>query len=365
MGVTANARHPYLMDFLSYWAAAILALGGHAANAYDVALHHAVQERIFPFDSRMPFAYPPPYLLLILPIGLLPYWISAAAWIGVTLSAYVAIVRRVMPEFVSVAIAFPPVAICGVIGQNGFLTATLFIGGISALGKRPLLAGLILGCLVIKPQLGLLLPLAFLAGREGKAFAGAALSVATLILLSILAFGLGPWRGFFEMAALSGSVATQGLAGWHKMASVFASLRLAGVAAPLAWAVHAAVAALGSVLVWNVWRQTRDPLTRAAILAPATVLISPYLYVYDQVMLVVSFYWLARIGASRGLLIALFLLPLATLGQFWTPDPRFNPAPILPLAFLLLVRLHLVGASSISAATNPLLAATEKSLSRE
>lgn len=365
IGVAANARHPYVMDYLSYWAAAKLAIGGHASSAYDVMLHHAVQERVLAFDTRLPFGYPPPYLLLILPLGLLPYWMSSVVWIGITLSAYVAVVRRVMPQFVTIAIAFPPVAICGVIGQNGLLTATLFIGGLFALGTQPFAAGLILGCLAMKPQLGILLPLAFVAGREAKAFAGASLAVIGLALLSIIVFGLEPWRAFFGTVALSGSIATQGLAGWHKMATVFASLRLAGVVAPAAWAIHATCAALGAIMVWKIWRESRDPLTRAAILAPATVLISPYLYVYDQVMLVVSFFWLAQRGANRWLLLGLFLFPLVTIGQFWLSDPHLNPSPILPLALLLVVHFHFARNASISGATNPLLASTENSLSRE
>ena len=365
IGVAANARHPYLMDYLSYWAAAKLAISGQASGAYDVILHHAVQERVLAFETRLPFVYPPPYLLLMLPFGLLPYWSSSVVWIGITLSAYAAVARRVMPQFVAAAIAFPPVAICGVIGQNGLLTATLFIGGLFTLGRQPFVAGLILGCLAMKPQLGVLLPLAFVAGRETRAFAGASLAVAGLVLLSIFAFGLDPWRGFFATTALSSSIALQGLTGWHKMTTVFASLRLSGIGEPVAWAVHAACAILGSFMVWTIWRKTRDPLTRAAILAPATVLISPYLYVYDQVMLIVSFFWLAQSGANRWLLFGLFLLPVATIGQFWLSQPQFNLSPILPLALLLLVRFHFARNSLISGETNPLLASTEKSLSRE
>lgn len=364
-GVAVNFRYPYLMDFLSYWGAAVLAISGHPGNAYDMAIHHAVQERVFSFDKQMPFAYPPPYLLVILPFGLLPYWAAASAWIGATLSLYVATVRRWMPDFVAQAIAFPPVAVCSIVGQNGLLTAALFVGGMSALARRPFLAGAILGLLAIKPQLGLLLPLAFVAGREWRAFAGATVTVAVLILLSLLAFGLAPWQGFFNMAPLVGSITTEGLVGWHKMASVFASLRLAGVTEPIALGVHAACATLSAVIVWRLWRTTADPLARAAILAPASVLVSPYLYLYDQVLLVVSFYWLVRKGVNIGLLIPLFLLPLSTLAQFWMAEPYLNLAPLLPAALVLLVWYHFGENSRASGVTNVRRAGTENSLSRE
>lgn len=336
-GVLINWRFPYLMDFLSYWAAGVMAVGGTPADAYDITLHHAVQARALPFDTRLPFAYPPPYLLLLVPFGLMPYALSAAVWIGITLAAYGAALRRLMPDFTAAAIAFPPVAICGISGQNGYLTAALFLGGLSAMSARPFVAGLIFGCLAIKPQLGLLLPLAFIAGREWRMFAGAATSVILMILFSLLAFGLSAWQGFFGQSALFASIASDGLVGWNKMASVYTALRLAGTASAPALLLHAACALAGAVIVWRVWNGSKDMLLRGAILAPASLLISPYLYIYDQLLLVVSFYWLARQGVSRAVLIGLFLLPLATIAQFWVDDMHVNPAPLLSVIMLLLV----------------------------
>ena len=336
-GVLVNWRFPYLMDFLSYWAAGVIAVGGSAADAYDVTLHHAVQERAVVFDTRLPFAYPPPYLILLLPFGLLPYALAAATWIGLTLSGFAFAVRKLMPDFVAAALAFPPVAICGISGQNGFLTAALFFGGLAALPKRPLIAGLFFGCLVVKPQLGLLVPLAFIAAREWRAFTGATVAVILLVAASLIAFGSAPWQGFVTQSRLFAEIATDGLVGWEKMASLFASLRLAGVPETTGFALHGVSALAGAAVVWQVWRATTDPLARGAALAPASLLVSPYLYVYDQIILVISLYWLLQRGVSRTLLIALFLLPLATIGQFWTGALTVNPAPLLTLILLWLV----------------------------
>ena len=336
-GVLVNWRYPYLMDFLSYWAAAVLAVGGSPEGAYDITLHHAVQQRAFAFDTKLPFGYPPPYLLLLMPFGLLPYAASAGVWIAATLAAYAAAVRRVMPDWAATAIAFPPVAICGISGQNGMLTAALFMAGLSKLGMRPFVAGMIFGCLAIKPQLGVLLPLAFIAGREWRSFAGATVAVIMLIAASLIAFGTAPWLGFFGQSALFAAIATDGLVGWHKMASVYTSLRLAGLANPAAWAVHIACAVAAAIAVWHVWRNSTDSLTRGAILAPASLLISPYLYVYDQILLIISLYWLAQQGISRKWLVLLYLLPLTTIAQFWTANPTINLAPLTSLAALILV----------------------------
>ena len=336
-GVAVNWRFPYLMDFLSYWAAGVIAVGGTPADAYNVALHHAVQARALPFDTRLPFAYPPPYLLLLIPFGIMPYAMSAAAWIAVTLTGYVIAVRRLMPEFTAAAIAFPPVAVCGISGQNGYLTAALFIGGLSTMSARPFVAGLLFGCIAIKPQLGLLLPLAFIAGREWRMFAGATVSVILMTIFSLLAFGFAPWQGFFGQSALFASIASDGLVGWNKMASVYAALRLAGMANTPALLLHIAFAAAGAVMVWRMWSGSKDILLRGAILAPASLLISPYLYVYDQISLVVSLYWLTQQSVSRPLIIALFLLPIATIAQYWAGGLSINPAPLLQIIILLII----------------------------
>jgi alpha-1,2-mannosyltransferase len=339
-GVLVNWRYPYLMDFLSYWAAAILAASGSPADAYDVTLHHAVQQRAFAFDTKLPFAYPPPYLLLLVPLGLLPYALSAGVWIAATLAAYIAAVRRLMPDWAGAAIAFPPVAICGISGQNGMLTAALFIAGLAALGARPFVAGILFGCIAIKPQLGILLPLAFIAGREWRAFAGATVAVLTMIAASLIAFGTAPWLGFFGQSGLFASIATDGLVGWHKMASVYTSLRLAGLPNQAAWVLHIGCGMVAAIAVWQVWRSTTDTLTRGAILAPASLLISPYLYVYDQILLIISLYWLARQAISRTWLVLLYLLPLTTIAQFWTENPTINLAPLASIMALALVWLR-------------------------
>jgi hypothetical protein len=62
-------------------------------------------------------------------------------------------------------------------GQNSTWTPGLFGGGLSLLERRPLLAGGLLGLLIYKLQLGLLIPVALLAGRHWRASEGLAVSL--------------------------------------------------------------------------------------------------------------------------------------------------------------------------------------------
>ncbi len=95
--------------------------------------------------------------------------------------------------------ALPVVLHSVIIGQNGVLSAALIGFGTILLDRgRPFVAGLVLGCLIYKPHLGLLVPVVLLAGRHGRAFAGAAASVVVLSAASAAIFGPGVFAAYAE-----------------------------------------------------------------------------------------------------------------------------------------------------------------------
>jgi hypothetical protein len=341
-----NAFNLQQMDFISFWAAARLALDGHPAAAWDIAAHKAVQDGLRQFTGLMSFAYPPPFLLMLLPFGLLPYVLAAPVWIAGSYAALFGAARRLLPDSGWLIAAFPPVLLNGIVGQNGMLTAALFIAGALALPKRPFLAGLLLGCLVIKPQLALLLPFALAAGREWRAFAGAACSSLGLLLLALLAFGSQAYAAMFEIAPFYSRIAADGLSGWHKMASVYASLRLAGLPATLAWAGQGAAALAAAALVCAIWRRDLETPAKVAALAAGSMLVSPYLYIYDMVLLIAPFFWLAAQGEDRRLLAALWCLPLVGIAQMWGFNDTVNLMPLAPAALLFLLARRLLATGS-------------------
>jgi hypothetical protein len=317
LSVWTNVFHLRQMDFISFWAASVLALDGNAAAAYDIAAHKAVQDQVAIFEDLMPFPYPPPFLIFILPLGLLPYTLAAGLWVVGTYTLYFASAKRLLPGSGWLVAAFPPVLLNGMMGQNGFVTAAIFIGGALLLPKRPFLAGLLFGCLIIKPQLGLLLPLAFIAGRQWHAFAGAAASCVGLLLLGLLLFGSSSYQAMAEILPLYGKIAAEGLVGWHKMAGIYPSLSLAGLPSAAAWMVHIFIALAAVALVWRVWSGPFDTGAKAAALAAASVLASPYLYVYDTMLL--------------------WCVPLINIAQIWGYNETVNLMPLVPVTLLLLI----------------------------
>jgi hypothetical protein len=314
-------------DFLSYWAAGKLAVGGQPASAYDIARHHAVEVQAISGAGLLPFAYPPPLLLALLPFGLLPFWIALAAWIAISAALYVASARRIIePRF---SIAQAGAAANFITGQNGFLTSSIFIGGTNLLATRPFAGGAVLGLLCLKPQLAILLPVALLAGREWRAIAGGVISCFALLVVGLVLFGPDSYRGFFSQLPFFARALSAGGWPWGKLASSYALLRALGVPGTPAMLIHAAIALGAAALTARAWALKLEQ--RLPILAAATLLITPYLFTYDALLLTIPLAWLLRQGNGR-LFVAVWLLSLVPIIAYFTPFPNTIPiAAVLSL----------------------------------
>ena len=334
-----NCRHPTDRDFLEFWGAARLALSGNPSAAYDNAALHAVQSAAATFGSRsaeLPFPYPPAYLLLLLPFAVLSFPVAMVAWSLSTFAFYLFAARRLFPRSGWLAAAFPAVFANAAIGQNGFLTAGLFMSGLSLLSLFPFAAGLVLGCLVIKPQLAMLLPVALIAGRHWRAIGGAAVSATAVMVVGLLLFGGASTVAWLDQAPLIVRVTGEGLMGWSKLASIYAAAREMGIPAGAAIALHTFVAAIAAAAVWRIWRSPGDEGARVAILAAGSMLISPYLFFYDGLLLVPAFFYLAQVNERAGVLIALWCVPLLVMAQIGASGELVNLNPVVPILLLAL-----------------------------
>src|SRR5882672_5966835 len=181
--LTDGAGRPLGDDFVNYWSGAFLALHGRVAEIYDPAVFHAFEQSIVgPQLGGFHYSYPPVLLVLSAPLALMPYVPALFVWLSAGWYAFYRALRLAMPGrgALLLALATPAVFINAVGGQNGAWTAALFGGGLGLLERRPLLGGGLLGLLIYKPQLGLLIPVALLAGRHWRAFAAAGVTAGAL-----------------------------------------------------------------------------------------------------------------------------------------------------------------------------------------
>ena len=346
-----NYVQPTSRDFISFWGASQFALAGQPALAYDNAALHAVQTRVAAFDGgEMPFPYPPAFLLLVMPFGLVSFPLGLILWSLAGYIIYLLAANRLRPGLAWAAAAFPPVFATAALGQNGFVIAAIFLLGLALLPSRPFIAGLVLGCLILKPQLALMLPVAMLAAGQWRTIGGAILSSTGIMILGLVLFGQGATTAWLQQMPLYVAIARDGLVGWHKLVSVYAAARQLGLPEVLAFALHGAVALVAAIAVWRIWRSRVDWQAKFAILSAATMLASPYLYVYDALILIPAFAYLVQRRAPVVLVALAWLLPIATMIQVSSGAWPVNIGPLSALLLLGLVWRATDGAGARPAA---------------
>lgn len=338
---------PLGTDFSGFWTAGREVDQGHPAQPYDATAFSADQERLFgPGHGFYAWFYPPYFLGLVWLFGHLPYLAALAVWQAVTLPFYLAAVLHAfrpaklpLRPVLAAAIAFPPVFINLLHGQNGFLTVALFGGGLTLLQRRPCLAGFSFALLVYKPQFGFLLVPALLAGGYWRTSMAAAMGFLGMTLASFAAFGTTPWAGFFAKLPFIRLALEQGGAGFAKIASPFAAVRLLGGGVALAYGVQAAVTFAMIIVVVVLWRSAADFRLKAAALLGASLLATPQVFDYDMALLAPALAFTVSYGLERGFgpfeksaLALIFIVPLAV-----GPAAETSFLPLGPIAILLLV----------------------------
>jgi hypothetical protein len=361
-GLNDYQNRPLGTDFSNIYAGGTYVLDGHAGMAFDPPSQHEREKQIFGADT--PFygwCYPPFLLFVAAALALLPYAAALVVWQFSTLLLYLGALWLILrsaaagasaaPDLFTrdrlwllLALAFPAVFVNLGHGHNGFLTAALLGTALVVLDARPVLAGILFGLLSYKPQFGVMIPLVLIATARWRAFGSAAATVAALVLVSTLAFGPDIWRAFADSFPFTREVVLeQGGTGWHKIQSVFSVVRMWGGGVPLAYAVQAALTAALAGSLALLWRSKAGYPLKAAALAIASILATPYSLDYDMVALAPAIAFLAVHGLTRGFaawektaLALLWLVPLITrpLAEH-TLIPLGVPAMILVLVLVL------------------------------
>ena len=324
-GLIDRNGKPIGTDFSNVYAAGALAWQGRAADAYDPPLQHAAEKSVF--GREVPFYgwhYPPFFLAIAFLVAALPYALGLSLWLSASFAAYLATIRAILPrpETWLIATAFPAVFVNIGHGQNGFLTTALLGGALHLLAPRPWLAGVLIGLLAYKPQFGVLIPIVLVAGGYWRTIAAAALSVLTLVALSYLTLGGTIWHAFAASTTFTQTVVLEaGGTGWEKIQSIFSAVRMWGGSVSLAYSAQATLAVVLAATLALLWRSAAAFELKAAALATASLLATPYVLDYDLVVASLPIAYLARLGLARGflsfelsLLAATWIMPLLSRG---------------------------------------------------
>ncbi len=338
-GILFTGETPHRVDFIAFQAAGRLALAGEAAAAYDWDRLRDAQAAILGIAPEAISGYlgwlnPPHFFFAVAPFAPLPYAWAWAAWILACVLVLGFAVRAVSPGAAALVAVFctPSVLFSLGVGQNGALVAALMAWTLLLLDRRPVLAGIALGLLTIKPQFGLIFPLLLVLTGRWRVFAAATATVLAVVAASWVAFGAEAWRAFLPIVSgTADRYLAPGSDVLPKIQSVHAFLMQGPGQGGLAWALHGGLAAVALALALRLWlRRPEGPEeARAAAAIAAAFLLTPYVWTYDTPAIAIAALFLARAARRDGWLAGekalLVLAPAALLVVVVRPHSLVGP----------------------------------------
>lgn len=341
---------PLGSDFITYWGASVLVANGETDQIFDLHKFHDAQTRFLgkEYTNRL-WHYPPFYLFYLIPLSWTSYIPAYICWNLITFALYLStIIQGRFKLYASMALLFAPSTLVNCLtGQNGFLSATLFVNGILLLKTRPYLSGVFFGLLSYKPQLGILIPFILVALHQWKPFLSAIITITGLLALSLFIHGWEIWSLYLTNNINTSFILLEKGSGLllFMMPTVFVSGRILGLENGLNYFLQITVA-LGVILgiMWGM-RKTHDSTFQLVLASVGTFLVAPFAFNYDMTILslAITFYFIQSWENDfnifdRMLLLTIWFLPLVTVPlSMWG-------LPITPLIlgiflFLLLSRL--------------------------
>lgn len=286
-------------DFLHFYTLGSLAREHRGEYLYDIDAQASWAARRVPEAAGLRYLplYPPQFSLVFTPLAHLSYgWALVVWWMFTTIIYGVCCwaIWRVCPNLrnfgLTVALlcfAYPAFFHLIAWGQNSALALACFTGGFLLLRSRhKFTAGLVLGCLIFKPQLGLAFAVLFLAIKSWKIIAGAFVSAGAQLASGMVYYGWPPYRAWLRTLAnvptLMPSFEPRPYH-THCLRTFWAMLVPWNELSFALYAISAAIILVWTILIWR----SRKPLSlRYAALLLASVLVSLHLTVYDLVVLV-------------------------------------------------------------------------------
>lgn len=302
-------------DFLAFYTAGTFVRKGRSASLYDLTDVRAFQEELAREnnielgDAVAPWWNPPFYALVFAPLSMLSYhtaWLTwmtiniacagAACWIlasmipaGEGLSA-----RGLVPLIVATSLPF--IQSLGH-GQNSSTSLLLLAVTVAFWrNRKALTAGLVVGLLFYKPQLGAVLSLVLVLSLSWRALAGVAITGTTLLLVNLIALP-GTIVGFLSaMKPNLHYMQAERLYVWDRHVTLTAFWRyllqgnaIGETSMPARVAAFACVAVVGVGVGWALYqaRKQKNIDATIAITVLATPLLMPFYFDYDLLLFAV------------------------------------------------------------------------------
>lgn len=325
-------------DFLNFWMYGRAAWLPDPSRFYDAHIYNAALTALLGADyPGQNWSYPPSIMLIAAPFGRLSYFAALLCWTVLGIGVFVWVsVRRIGDRRLLIPILLSPAAVfCLMSGQSSFLTAAMLLTIIACLDRRPVLAGVLIGLLTLKPQLGLLFPVMLAASGRWRVFFVATICALLIAALTAAVFGPQVWVDFVlkGLPVQNLVLADPERVGTPFYPTIFMNVRGTGASYGVAMAVQVCFSALavGAVFFAYRFRKDADPLLLTALFFACSISVVPYLLAYDTLTMTCLAVMLLAAGkldaAGQTLAKLIYWLPLIqiALGQFHIPGPALIP----------------------------------------
>lgn len=330
--------HPIGRDFINMWVGAHAIAENNIALLFDRSGYNVFLDQLWGTDLPVHYwSYPPLIFPFVTPFAAMPYFAALLLWTGLGIALMCWVLRQAAPQASLswyLLLIFAPASIVNLLsGQNGFISAGLFVGGLALTKTRPILAGILFGLLTFKPHLGLLIPLVLLIEKQWRTIAAAAITSLALAGLSIALYGTAPWHDFLTITRDYQLFLLESFKGFYAamMPGLFASFRLIGLNYETAMTLHVLLALpFAAAALWIV---RREDLSARAILAItlAAFVITPYGFNYDMtgITLALVIYAISTPQHRTWEWIALSLLWIVATSTYILNTAYIPPWPII------------------------------------
>ncbi|HKW58749.1 MAG TPA: glycosyltransferase family 87 protein [Candidatus Dormibacteraeota bacterium] len=279
-------------DFRLVYGAALVGWRDGYSHLYDLAAQQRVVESLGAYWS--PYLNPPPLAWLGTAFLPLPFGVATVVWTALIACAALVAWWLAAPgaglarwAHLALFMGLFPTAFGLMVGQPvALVAAAAAVAWWLAERKRPVLAGLALSAIALKPQLALLVPLCLLVAGQRRMFFGWLGPTVVMVGAAFLLLGADGLHRYFDALSL---------------ASQWEPTRRYAIAGPLGLGPQ--VSAVEMIVVFLAcvasWRHRGEGATMPiAIGLVASLLFTPYVGFQDFAMLVVAGWLVIRAGAT-------------------------------------------------------------------
>jgi hypothetical protein len=317
-------------DFRLIYGTALTGLHHGYSHLYDLAAQKLAVEGLGTGFYWSPFLNPPPLVWLVTPLTILPFAAALIVWTALLLGALVLAWYLAAPgsrltraAHLAMLLGVFPVAFGVMVGQP----VALVVAAVAACWwfaehDRPVVAGLVLSAIALKPQLALFVPLCLLVSGHARVFGSWLVATLVIGLVALAMLGGDGFNRYREVLNLASQ--------WESTRR-YAFSGLVGTGAPL-YVSEAIVAAVTLLAAWRHRGGGAGMPIAAGIVG--SLLFTPYVGFQDFAILFVAGWLIPRSKPSEwqvgALVVGLALLEFCLI---------LPPALILAVESLLLVTL--------------------------